>query len=99
MSDLQFFEFINEVFNRFPWLYQCADTIDVTNVGKTYDLLKLEKTQLLRRNTFESTKQQKSGSTLPKETLFAHATPKQLQKLIDSGIPFEMKRSPTDCMI
>lgn len=99
MSDLQFFEFVNEVFNKFPWLAQCADAIDVTNVGKTYDLLKLKNSQSLKMNDAESLKQQKGSAAPHKKTFYARVTNKQLQSLINSGIPFEMKRSPTDCMI
>lgn len=99
MSDLQFFEFINEVFNKFPWLAQCADTIDVTNVGKTYDLLKLKNSQSLKMNTSQYTKHKKRSTTFQKKVFYAHVTPKQFQRLIDSGISFEMKRSPNDCMI
>lgn len=32
-------DIIDKMWNQFPWLEKCATKFDVTNIGKTYDLL------------------------------------------------------------
>lgn len=46
MSRIELFELVGKLFIKFPWLPKCADVIDVTNVGKTHNLLELYSTQL-----------------------------------------------------
>ena len=100
MSRIEIFEFVGKLFIKFPWLPKSADVIDVTNIGKTHNLLELYSTHLSlgEKNQY---KQQKNAvdSAPPKREFYVRITHEQLKKLIDSGIPFEMKRSPTDCMI
>lgn len=39
LSVSEVLDFTEQLWNKFPWLELCATRFDVTNIGKTYDLL------------------------------------------------------------
>lgn len=39
LSVSEILDFTEQLWNKFPWLELCATRFDVTNIGKTYDLL------------------------------------------------------------
>lgn len=50
-------EAIKTMAHQFPWLSQCVNRFDVTNIGKTYDMVDMIKnTSARQQDTFEETK-------------------------------------------
>lgn len=43
LTDNQIVSLMNELFHTYPWIEQCADKVDITNVGTVYDYLELRK--------------------------------------------------------
>lgn len=41
LSDYDIISLVDEMFEKFPWLEHCATRFDVTNIGRTYDLLSI----------------------------------------------------------
>lgn len=41
LSDYDTISLIYDLFEKFPWLEQCATRFDVTNIGRTYDMLSM----------------------------------------------------------
>lgn len=41
LSDMQAHKILDEMFKSYPWLKQCAKKVDITNIGQTYDYLKV----------------------------------------------------------
>lgn len=48
---------IKKIAKKFPWLSQCVNRFDVTNISKTYDMVDMIKnTSARQQDTFEETK-------------------------------------------
>lgn len=41
LSDYDIISLVDEMFGKIPWLESCAKRFDVTNIGRTYDLLSI----------------------------------------------------------
>lgn len=48
-------EAIKTMAHQFPWLSQCVNRFDVTNISKTYDMIDMIKATSARQDTFEVT--------------------------------------------
>ena len=49
MSDVEIMDLMNDLFEQLPWIEKVAEKIDVTNVGKLYDILRLYNQQDIDR--------------------------------------------------
>lgn len=47
---------VKKIAQKFPWLSQCVNRFDVTNIGKTCDMIDTIKVTSTRQDTFEETK-------------------------------------------
>ena len=47
---------VKKIAQKFPWLSQCVNRFDVTNIGKTCDMIDTIKATSTRQDTFEETK-------------------------------------------
>jgi len=49
--------YIGEMAHRFPWLSQCVNRFDVTNIGRTYNMIDtIKATSARQQDTFEAAK-------------------------------------------
>lgn len=96
MTNMYVFHYIKDLKNQYPYLDKCVRDISLSSISISRNK------NLNQLFSYDGTAgKYKTAAKVKREPkiLYSSVTPKQLQKLIDSGIPFEMKRSPTDCMI
>lgn len=57
-----------ELFEKFPWLNECANKIDVTDIGKKFDMIKLHK-EMEKDNNYSFEMEKNGSNTMSFEEL------------------------------
>lgn len=111
LTRLEFMLIFRKMIEQMPWLAYCVRRFDITNIGKTYDLIPIMELIIEQREqktlytsvtssiNHESAVSKISNAAKTDKFYYSRITHEQLKKLIDSGLSFDMKGTPDNCMI